>query len=128
MVPDLLELSGMDVEIALEYCREYDIETSYALECFVSKIMQLAPTSPQDCQWARQVQFALKKMEDKVISKCFRNVLKKIHPLDYERIRFACTWLIESAEGDDEEDAIKENIVTDLPRIDEEDITGILYH
>jgi hypothetical protein len=126
MVPDLLELSGMDVEVALEYCREYNIETSYALECFVSKVIMSPPTSPQDTHWARQIRLAMKKMDDKVVSKCLRNVLMKIHPLDYERIRFVCTWLIDAAEGEDE-DALEDNVVTGLGRIDEEELAGISF-
>ena len=27
---------------------------------------------------------------------CLRGVLAKIHPLDYEKIRFACTWIVDA--------------------------------
>jgi hypothetical protein len=112
----------MDVEVALEYCRQYEIEASYALECFVTKLMLAAPTSPQDSVWARQVRLAMSKMEDSAVSKCLRRVLTDIHPLDYERIRFACTWLIDSSDADDEDDdAFADNIVKNLGRIDEND-------
>ena len=62
------------------------------------------PTSPQDSIWARQVRSAINKMDESLVSKCLKSVLGSIHPLDYERIRFACTWLIDSHDGDEEED------------------------
>ena len=94
----------MDLEICLEYCWQFNIEASYALECFVNKMMISTPTSPQDSIWARQVRSAINKMDESLVSKCLKSVLSSIHPLDYERIRFACTWLIDSHDGDDEDD------------------------
>ena len=43
VVPELLELSNMDLEQAVDYCRQFDIEPEYAALCYVEKIMMRGP-------------------------------------------------------------------------------------
>ena len=52
----------MNVEVAIEYCRQFHIEPSYALECFITAILLAPTTSPQDLAWARRARLATTKV------------------------------------------------------------------
>ena len=58
----------MNVEIAMEYCRQFHVETSYALECFITAVLLAPTTSPQDLEWARRVRLATTKVNTQVAS------------------------------------------------------------
>ena len=44
--------------------------------------------------WARQVRKATVTVEEKAVLNCLRALLPKVHPLDYEKIRYLCTWIV----------------------------------
>ena len=106
VVAELLERSGMDLELAIDYCRQFDVEPEYASLVYIEKVMLLPPsglfmsgtlaTTANDALWARSVRRAAAGIEEKAVLSCLRGVLAKIHPLDYEKIRFACTWIVDA--------------------------------
>ena len=106
VVAELLERSGMDLELAIDYCRQFDVEPEYASLVYIEKVMMLPPsglfmsgtlaTTANDAVWARSVRRAATGIEEKAVLSCLRGVLAKIHPLDYEKIRFVCTWIVDA--------------------------------
>lgn len=119
VVPELLERSHMDLEQAIDYCRQYDVEPEFATLTYIEKILlQLPIGNPSGCilganesLWARQIRRAAVNVEEKTVLNFFKTLLYKIHPLDYEKIRFVCTWIIDSF--DDEEERKNEKSETD---------------
>ena len=107
-VGELLERSGMDLELAIDYCRQFDVEPEYASLVYIEKVMLLPPsglhmregstlaTTAHDAVWARSIRRAAAGIEEKAVLQCLRGVFSKIHPLDYEKIRFACTWIVDA--------------------------------
>jgi hypothetical protein len=110
IVPYLLEQSNMNLEQAEDYCRQFDVEPEYASLCYIEKLILRAPGGfPQggilgsnDSIWARQVKRAAVNIEEKAMLNCLRKILPKVHPLDYEKIRFICTWVVDTL-GEEEE-------------------------
>ena len=102
VVPELLEQSNMDLEQAIDYCRQFDVEPEYASLCYVEKIMLQSPQglisanilNVNDLIWAHQVRKATINVNEKTTLKVLRSLLPRIHPLDYERIRFMSTWIV----------------------------------
>jgi hypothetical protein len=57
--------------------------------------------------WARQIRRAAVNVEEKTVLNFFKTLLYKIHPLDYEKIRFVCAWIIDSLDDGMEEEEKK---------------------
>jgi hypothetical protein len=122
VVPELLERSHMDLEQAIDYCRQYDVEPEFATLTYIEKLLlQLPIGNPSGCilganesLWARQIRRAAVNVEEKTVLNFFKTLLYKIHPLDYEKIRFVCTWIIDSFDdGMEEEERKNEKSETD---------------
>lgn len=105
IVPILLDKTNLDLDQALEYCRQFDIEPEFASLCYIEKLLLQPPTSPVDCAWAKLIRRRAKGVEERALLGRFRSVLPEIHPLDYEKIRFVCLWLVGAMNDDlDNED------------------------
>ena len=102
VVPELLEQSNMDLEQAIDYCRQFDIEPEYASLCYVEKIILQSPKgflsanilNVNDMIWAHQVRKATINVNEKSTLTVLRSLLPRIHPLDYERIKFLSAWIV----------------------------------
>lgn len=102
VVPELLERSGMDLEQTIDYCRQFDVEPEFATLCYVERILVQVPKGVHsgnilacnDTTWARQVRKAAMNIEEKTLLRTLRALLPRIHPLDYEKIRFVTTWIV----------------------------------
>jgi hypothetical protein len=94
IIPDLLDKSHMDLDLALEYCLEYEIETEVALLCFVEKLILARPTSPGDVRWKVSMNRVATQLVERKMIRCLKKTLTQIHVLDYEKIFFVCSWLI----------------------------------
>jgi hypothetical protein len=95
VVPALLAKSNLDLDLVLEYCQQFEIDGSYANACFIQKYLLQSPTSLQDQSWATQIRRAASRMNDASLITALQDNLTAIHGLDYEKIRFVCTWLID---------------------------------
>jgi hypothetical protein len=110
VVPELLERSDMDLEQTIDYCRQFNIESEYATLCYVEKLLVEIPKgaisnnilSSNETKWARQIRKATLNIDEKTILKSLRNFLPKVHPLDYERIRFLSSWIVTALEEEEE--------------------------
>jgi hypothetical protein len=102
VVPELLERSSMDLELTIDYCRQFDVEPEFATLCYVERIMVQVPKGVytgsflacNETVWARQVRKATANIEEKTLLRTLRALLPRIHPLDYEKIRFMSTWIV----------------------------------
>jgi hypothetical protein len=102
VVPELLERSSLDLELAIDYCRQFDVEPEFATLCYVERIMVQVPKGVytgnflacNETVWARQVRKATANIEEKTLLRTLRALLPRIHPLDYEKIRFMSTWIV----------------------------------
>ena len=110
VVPELLERSDMDLEQTIDYCRQFNIESEYATLCYVEKLLVQIPKGPisnnilscNETKWARQIRKATLNIDEKTILKSLRIFLPKVHPLDYERIRFLSSWIVSALEEEEE--------------------------
>jgi len=57
------------------------------------KVLLSSPTYPQDNRWKQSVRRAASRVSENEILKCLRNILTRLHALDYEKICFVCEWL-----------------------------------
>jgi len=94
ILPNLLEKSNLNLSTAIEYCNHFDIEPSAAALCYIEKVLLSKPTLPIDMTWSSLVRRAATRVNEDELGTCLRNVLMKIHPLDYEKIRYVCDWLL----------------------------------
>jgi hypothetical protein len=120
VVPELLERNGMDLEQAVDYCRQFDVEPEFATLCYIEKVLLLPPAitassggsmgtmgginNPSDAAWAREIRRAVANVEERTVLRRMRALLNRVHPLDYEKIRFVCAWILEALNGDEEGD------------------------
>lgn len=95
LIPELFEKGNMDLEMVTEYCRQFDLEPEYATLTYVDLLLTARPTAISDFSWASKVRSAAERVEDRAILQRLRELLKRIHPLDYEKVRYVCTWLID---------------------------------
>lgn len=103
VIPDLIEKSGLNLTLAIEYCEQFDIAPTVACLLYIEKVLLLPPTAPTDKAWELLVQKAAGRVTDEEqLTKCLRGVLTKLHPLDYEKQQFLCQWLIQIISEDAE--------------------------
>ena len=95
LIPELFEKGSMDLEMVTEYCRQFDLEPEYATLTYVDLVLTARPTAVSDFSWASKVRSAAERVEDRAILQRLRELLPRIHPLDYEKVRYVCTWLID---------------------------------
>ena len=93
VVPELLEHSQMNLELAVEYCEHFDLDTTFAIICYVEKVLLSLPTYPLDSRWKQSVRRAASRVSENDTLKCLRSTLTRVHPLDYEKISYVCEWL-----------------------------------
>lgn len=115
VVPQLLEKGGMDLEMAIEYCRQFDIEPEYGALCYIQLVLLQPPTNISDAMWIGQVRRAALRVEESSLLSTLRKLLPQLNSLDYEKIIFVCMWLLDLM-CDEEDTAVGQDV-------DEEDVT-----
>jgi hypothetical protein len=95
IVPELFQKSGMDLELVTDYCREFDVEPEYAALTYTELLLTAPPTSPTDFSWVSQVRSAAESVQERALLQRLREVLHRICAVDYEKVQFVCTWIIE---------------------------------
>jgi hypothetical protein len=86
VVPDLLSRSGRDLDLAIEYCCQFDIEGSFATLCYIEQILCSPLSSPSDITWVKQVRRAMAMIEERSLVKVLYDMLPKINSFDYEKV------------------------------------------
>lgn len=102
IVPELLERSTMDLELAQDYCRQFDLTTEFANTCFIELILKSASTADIASEtsvnshkgWEKHVRFAASGVSPEQMVTTFRGVLKHVHEYSYDKIKFVCKWLV----------------------------------
>lgn len=129
IVPLLLERSSMDLEVALDYCRQFDLTCEFACTCYMEKMLLTDLSSSSGSSWKSNIRSCAANVSDKELMKCLREVLPFICPVDYDKIKFVCVWLrrlqLEEDEckhqllsSDDEEDDLGRTVNVSLSMSD----------
>jgi len=100
MVPLLLDANHLDLDEAVEYCRQFDLEPEFAVLCYVERLLLQEPTFPSDPHWPRCIRAASQRAPEEVLLRLFRRVLGSIDGRDYEKIIFLAGWLVSSDEDE----------------------------
>jgi hypothetical protein len=82
------------------------------------------PTSISDRLWLKQVRNASLNVNEDTMLTNLRKLLPRVNPLDYEKIRFLCTWIMDILMEEDE----NMNDVSDISIIDSDDLTSGSNH
>lgn len=119
IVPELLEKSGMDLELAQDYCRQFDLTSEFANTCYIEKLLTMDASAnigagtaissrvygshaSESNAWEKQVNFAASGVNQEQLVICYRKLLRKIHPQAYDKIKYVCCWLINYLTEEDE--------------------------
>ncbi|KAJ1440254.1 hypothetical protein B484DRAFT_476719 [Ochromonadaceae sp. CCMP2298] len=105
IIPELFEKGHLDLDTVTEYCRQFDLEPEYAALTYTQQLLTSAPRAIGDFAWVSRVRAAAENVEERALLGRLRELLPQVHPLDYEKIRFVCTWILDllSAEEEPEE-------------------------
>ena len=135
VVPQLLLHTNMNLELAYEYCQQFNLEPELASLCYIEQILlQLPSVNPTTTSasisnnnnnlddnnnnnynthtsnhWSKCIQQASNGINEKLLIATFKKALMRIHPLDYEKIHFACTWLINALKEEIQDEDNNEN-------------------
>jgi uncharacterized membrane protein YgcG len=105
VIPELFEKGGMDLEMVTEYCRQFDLEPEYATLTYIELLLTSpVPSAPGDLSWAGKVRSAAHAVEEPALLQCLRELLLRVHALDYEKIRYVCTWITDLLAAEEEEE------------------------
>lgn len=120
LIPELFEKGNMDLEMVTEYCRQFDLEPEHATLTYVDLLFTARPTVVNDFSWAGKVRSAAVHVNDRAMLQRLREVLPRVHPLDYEKVRYVCTWLIDLLSAEE----VPEDQDHSLCQEDHEDLTN----
>lgn len=104
VVPDLLTHTNLNLDLAYEYCQQLNLEPELATLCYIEKILLLPPQVSSS--WKSSLQLASVGINEKLLVSRFRKILEKIHPLDYEKIQYSCSWLANALNDDQDRDSV----------------------
>ena len=93
VVPQLLG-SGVGLDKAEEYCRQFDIEGDFASVCYLDMLLLQPPTQQgTDAAWIGLVHRSASRLDGSALLALLRRTVRRLHPLDYGRVRFVSAWL-----------------------------------
>lgn len=95
VIPELLERSHMNLEMVVEYSRQFNLSPEVAVLTYVEHLLSHSSESMSYQEWISCFHKAICGVEEKAVASCIRNSMHKIHPLHYEKIRYACGWIID---------------------------------
>jgi len=107
LVPDLFARGGMDLEAVTEYCRQFDLEPEVASLAHIEHVLLNSPMVANDLSWISMVRATAQHLEHKATLCKLKELFPKVHPLDYEKIRYLCTWISDLLASDEEVENIK---------------------
>ena len=107
LVPDLFSRGGMDLEAVTEYCRQFDLEPEVASLAHIEHVLLKTPMIANDLSWISKVRSTAQHLEHKATLTKLKELFPKLHPLDYEKIRYLCTWISDLLASDEEVENIK---------------------
>ena len=103
IIPDLLEKGNMDLDMVTEYCRQFDLEPEHATLTYIELLLTSSPKSIHDFSWISKVKNASENVEDSAVLLKLKELLPRTHSLDYEKIRYVCTWIMDLLASAEEE-------------------------
>ena len=126
VVPALLEKTHGNLSLAMDYCSQFDLEACYASQCYIQNTLLQPPcgVNAGRFDWASQIRSVAATVDEGMVMTTFRKLVRKIHALDYEKIRFVCTWLLEVLDEEDEEEVAATDRDTDTDKDREEEQLG----
>lgn len=86
VVPELLSKSNLNLELAVEYCCQFDVEGSYAALCYIEQILLGPLSSPNDQSWLKLVRQAGSTVNEGALVALYKKIFRRINPLDYEKV------------------------------------------
>ena len=108
LVPDLFARGGMDLEAVTEYCRQFDLEPEVASLAHIEHVLLKSPMiAAHDLSWISKVRATAQHLEHKATLTKLKELFPKLHPLDYEKIRYLCTWISDLLASDEEVENIQ---------------------
>ena len=90
VVPELLQKSGLNLDLAVEYCCQFDVEGSFATLCYIEQLLLAPPSNPSETTWMKMIRQASSTLEETALITLYSRVLKKLSALDYEKV-IVCT-------------------------------------
>lgn len=107
LVPDILRTSQLNLELALDYCRSFDIHTEKAILLYIQLMIEKVDFDDLT-SWASKITKAAAGLEERMLLAVLSQSLFKVHPLHYEKIIFVTKWIADllpvSNQDDGEED------------------------
>jgi hypothetical protein len=86
VVPALLEKSGGDISLCMEYCSQFDLEAHFASTRYIEYTLLSAPTGTHSVDWTEKIKSACSSVEESLIVSSLQSLLPRIHQLDYEKV------------------------------------------
>lgn len=108
VVPALLEKSNGNLSLAMDYCSQFDLEAYYASLCYIENTLKRPPCGIDagSFDWADQIRTTAARVDEAMVMTTFRKLVTQIHAVDYEKVRFVCTWLLEVLCDNEEEECL----------------------
>lgn len=112
VVPALLQKTHGNLSLAMDYCSQFDLEAYFASLCYIENTLKQPPCGIHDgsFDWANQIRLTAATVDETMVMTTFRNLVSQIHGVDYEKIRFVCTWLLEVLGDEDDLPAANESV------------------
>lgn len=90
VVPELLSKSNLNLELAIEYCCQFDVEGSFATLSYIEQLILSPLASPGDTHWIKLVKQASATVGEAELANLYKKIIRSINPLDYERVSSHC--------------------------------------
>lgn len=91
LVPELLEKTDGNLTLVEEYCRQFDLEGSFASINYIQKILTMKPQSISSTEWVYQIRQAASSLSEGMLIAVLQKVLNLIHALDFEKVSVVMT-------------------------------------
>ncbi|CAM9864468.1 unnamed protein product, partial [Ectocarpus sp. 13 AM-2016] len=111
LVPALLERSGCDLGLALEFCERYGVGEAFPCLLYVDNQLGLPCVSPHDVSYQERITEVLPSVHGVFLSRMLRHMLETpgmICDRDYERLAFVYRTLLSDKCQEEEEDSEEE--------------------
>jgi hypothetical protein len=86
IVPELLEKSNGNLSLVEEYCRQFELEASWASLSYIQKVLTKKPVSVTSTEWIYHARHAASSLSEPMLLCILRTILNRIDPFDYEKV------------------------------------------
>jgi hypothetical protein len=112
LVPLLLERSGGDLALTLEYCEQYHIPEHLPCLLYVEQQLTQVPKSPHDLSYQDAVKGVLGDVQEHHVVHLLKHLLKStsptaVHDWDYEKLSFMYELLCQRTDVEEQRDDCK---------------------